>query len=79
MEIGKLTPVDPRTVWQYEALNFPPWLASQIDHLAEAIGEDLEVLGSERHLLYVACMQARDRLLITGTRQASEFLGNIQQ
>lgn len=48
MDIGKLIAVEPRAVWQHEALHFTPWLATQIDHLGEAIGEDLEVLGSER-------------------------------
>lgn len=63
MEIGKLTPVDPRAVWQHEALNFTPWLASQIDHLAEAIGEDLEVLSSETAVgPFAADIVARNRL-----------------
>ena len=47
MEISRLTPVDPRVVWRHEALNFTPWLASQLDHLGEAIGEELELLGAE--------------------------------
>jgi len=63
MDIGKLTPVDPRAVWRHEALNFTPWLASQIDHLAEAIGEDLEVLGSETAVgPFSADIVARNRL-----------------
>lgn len=33
-----------------------------------------EVYHTERHLLYVACTRARDRLLITGVKPASEFL-----
>lgn len=63
MEIGKLTPVNPREVWRHEALNFTPWLAGQIDHLAEAIGEDLEVLGSETAVgPFSADIVARNRL-----------------
>jgi superfamily I DNA/RNA helicase len=36
---------------------------------------DLEsVYDSERHLLYVACTRARDRLLVTAVQPGSEFL-----
>src|SRR5262244_3655116 len=35
---------------------------------------DLEdVYNTERHLLYVACTRARDHLLVTGVKPASEF------
>ncbi len=36
-----------------------------------------EVYNTERHLLYVACTRARDRLLITGVDPASEFLEDL--
>jgi plasmid maintenance system killer protein len=36
-----------------------------------------EVYNTERHLLYVACTRARDRLLITGVDPASEFLDDL--
>ena len=39
---------------------------------------DLEdVYNTERHLLYVACTRARDRLLVTGVKPASEFLDDL--
>jgi superfamily I DNA/RNA helicase len=39
---------------------------------------DLEdVYNTERQLLYVACTRARDRLLVTSTAPASEFLGDL--
>lgn len=37
-----------------------------------------EVYDSERHLLYVACARARDHLLVTGVKPASEFLGDLK-
>ena len=37
-----------------------------------------EVYATERHLLYVASTRARDHLLMTGTKPASEFLGDLQ-
>jgi mRNA-degrading endonuclease RelE of RelBE toxin-antitoxin system len=46
----------------------------------EAIGDDSdlqEVYDTERHLLYVACTRARDRLLVTGVEPASEFLEDL--
>jgi superfamily I DNA/RNA helicase len=36
-----------------------------------------EVYNTERHLLYVACTRARDRLLVTGVSPASEFLDDL--
>jgi superfamily I DNA/RNA helicase len=46
----------------------------------ESVGDDAdleEVYNTERHLLYVACTRARDRLLITGVEPGSEFLGDL--
>jgi mRNA-degrading endonuclease RelE of RelBE toxin-antitoxin system len=37
-----------------------------------------EVYNTERNLLYVACTRARDRLLVTSTKPASEFLEDLQ-
>ena len=36
-----------------------------------------EVYDSERHLLYVAGTRARDHLLVTGVKPASEFLDDL--
>jgi superfamily I DNA/RNA helicase len=38
-----------------------------------------EVYDSERHLLYVACTRARDHLLVTGVKPASEFLDDLHR
>jgi mRNA-degrading endonuclease RelE of RelBE toxin-antitoxin system len=46
----------------------------------ESVGDEAdlaEVYASERHLLYVACTRARDRLLVTATEPASEFLDDL--
>ena len=46
----------------------------------ERVGDDAdleEVYGTERHLLYVACTRARDRLLVTGVEPGSEFLDDL--
>lgn len=46
----------------------------------EAVGDDSdldEVYNTERHLLYVACTRARDRLLVTGTDPISEFVDDL--
>jgi superfamily I DNA/RNA helicase len=37
-----------------------------------------EVYNTERHLLYVACTRARDHLLVTGVKPASEFLDDLK-
>ena len=38
-----------------------------------------EVYATERHLLYVACTRARDHLLVTAVRPASEFLQDLTE
>lgn len=48
--------------------------------VADATDEDelREVFETERHLLYVACTRARDRLYVTGVEPTSEFLGDLK-
>lgn len=46
----------------------------------ETVADDAdleEIYDTERHLLYVACTRARDRLLVTGVMPASEFLDDF--
>ena len=46
----------------------------------ESAGDDSdlqEIYDTERHLLYVACTRARDRLFITGVHPGSEFLNDM--
>lgn len=45
--LGRLEPVSPRDVWAHEALNFTPWLLENPDHLAEALGIELEFSSAE--------------------------------
>jgi mRNA-degrading endonuclease RelE of RelBE toxin-antitoxin system len=47
----------------------------------EAVGDDAdlqEVYDTERHLLYVACTRARDRLFVSGVDPVSEFLDDMR-
>ena len=47
----------------------------------ENVGDDAdleEVYDTERHLLYVSCTRARDYLMVTGVRPASEFLDDLR-
>ena len=37
-----------------------------------------EVYETERHLFYVACTRARDRLLVSGVEPASEFFADLK-
>jgi superfamily I DNA/RNA helicase len=46
----------------------------------ETVGDDSdlrEVYDTERHLLYVACTRARDRLMVSAVQPASEFLEDL--
>lgn len=53
-------------------------LAERIDAVVEESDLD-DVYETERHLLYVACTRARDRLLVTGVKPGSEFLADFAQ
>ena len=51
-------------------------LQERIESIADE--SDLEeVYNTERHLLYVACTRARDRLFISGVEPCSEFLSDL--
>ena len=52
-------------------------LQGRIEHVADEADLE-EVYSTERHLLYVACTRARDRLLVTGVEPASEFLEDLR-
>ena len=47
MELSRLTSVDPRVVWPHEAQDFTPWLLDNAEHLATALGIDLELARAE--------------------------------
>ena len=47
----------------------------------EAVADESElddVFETERQLFYVACTRARDRLLVSGVKPGSEFLGDLK-
>jgi hypothetical protein len=50
------------------------------ERIETAVDEmDLDrVFETERHLFYVACTRARDRLLVTGVKPASEFFDDME-
>ena len=52
-------------------------LQGRIEQVADETDLE-EVYSTERHLLYVACTRARDRLLVTGVEPASEFLDDLR-
>ena len=51
-------------------------LRSRVESVADEVELD-DVYETERHLFYVACTRARDRLLVSGVLPASEFLADI--
>ncbi len=53
-------------------------LQSRIEGLGDD-GDLQEVNDTERHLLYVACTRARDRLFISSVEPVSEFLDDAGQ
>ena len=53
-------------------------LQSRIESIADS-GDLEEVYNTERHLLYVACTRARDRLLVTAKSPSSEFLDDLNE
>lgn len=53
-------------------------LSSRIEAVSDPFDLE-EVYATERHLLYVACTRARDHLLVTAVRPASEFLKDLTE
>ena len=51
-------------------------LQSRVESIADEADLE-EVYNTERNLLYVACTRARDHLLVTGVKPASEFLDDL--
>ncbi len=51
-------------------------LQERIETIADETELD-EVYETERHLFYVACTRARDRLLVSGVQPASEFFADL--
>lgn len=51
-------------------------LQERIETVADETELD-EVYETERHLFYVACTRARDRLLVSGVKPASEFFEDM--
>ena len=51
-------------------------LQSRVEEITDEADLD-EVYNTERNLLYVACTRARDRLLVSGVKPASEFLDDL--
>ena len=47
VRFDRLSDVALRDAWKHEALGFTPWLAQNIDHIAEAVGRPLELTGTE--------------------------------
>ena len=52
-------------------------LQSRVEEITDEADLD-EVYNTERNLLYVACTRARDHLLVTGVKPASEFLDDLR-
>ena len=53
-------------------------LEERIETVADETELD-EVYETERHLFYVACTRARDRLLVSGVEPASEFFADLSE
>jgi hypothetical protein len=47
VRFDRLNDVELRHAWPHEANDFTPWLAQNIDHIAEAVGRPLELTGTE--------------------------------
>lgn len=47
VSFDRLRDVSLREAWPHEARGFTPWLAQNIDHIAEAVGMPLEITGTE--------------------------------
>ena len=53
-------------------------LKSRIEAVADETELD-DVFETERQLFYVACTRARDRLMVSGVKPGSEFIGDLKK
>ena len=61
VRFDRLADVALRDAWKHEALTFTPWLAENIDHIAEAVGRPLELTVTEVPVgSFSADIRARD-------------------
>ena len=61
VEFGELKEVDLRQAWPHEAHNFTPWLAENLDKLAQVIGIPMELVRTEQPVeQFSADIVARD-------------------
>ena len=49
-ELGRLLPIDVRSVWKHEAHDFTRWMLSAADVLGEALGMELELTEAEHRV-----------------------------
>ena len=47
IDVDRLSPVPIRDVWPDEARHLTPWLAENLEHISEALGMDLDLVGAE--------------------------------
>lgn len=83
-ELGKLTALDARSVWQHEAHDFTPWLLGNALHLGEALGIDLELQAAEHPvggfwLDLVGRDQTNDCVLIVENQLTATDHGHLGQ
>ena len=52
-------------------------LQARVESVADEVDLD-DVYETERQLFYVACTRARDRLLVSGVKPASEYLSDLR-
>lgn len=77
VEVGKLVSVDVHVAWPHEALAFTPWLADNLDELADVIGIPLELQGTEVHVgSFAADILATDASTGTGVLIENQLTGS---
>ncbi|MYI46709.1 MAG: hypothetical protein F4123_10105 [Gemmatimonadetes bacterium] len=70
--IHSLRPVSLRDVWRHEAHDFTPWLAKHLDRLGDALGLELELVGTEVSLGQVGKVDILARQAETGAKVVIE-------
>lgn len=83
-ELGRLTTVPLRNVWNHEASDFTPWLLSNADDLGEALGMDLVLERAEHRvgsysLDLIGSDQSTDELVIVENQLEATDHGHLGQ
>jgi len=78
MKLGKVIQVDLRDIWNNEAKDFTPWLASEegLEYLSDILGVSLKIVGIEKNVGPYKCDVVAKIQDVTGENEGTVIIEN---